>query len=1177
MNDAMSTLRQIRKQFETLESVKQGLKKIPNRSHPLTIQGMLGPSKAMFLASYIRSKTFSKTSFAITVTQREAEQLYQDIQAFAGMDAPLLYFPDWEIRAYEPVSPYPDQVHQRILVLHNLLSGQPFLVILPLKALLRYIIPPDVFQREYILFETGDTHEFEDIIRNLVELGYERETIVREPGSFAVKGGILDVFPSSLENPVRIEFFGDEIESIRSFDAFSQKSIAEIKLVEVLPQREMILLEDYILKAVDTVEREFDASIFKNKEEVIQALLERSYFQGIELYQPFFYDPATILEYTPDGFELFLDEPKQLNHQNQTIAYETQAIFNESHHTIRIRPQPNQIFATLPDLIAPYPYPIYLNGLEWIEPTDEVISLSMHSPSVYRSDYETLKSDLQEALDTNHIVIILAGFEGQALRLQAILEELNPELAFELIGNPEQTLNQKTPQKKSKSRSVQLKRGTLYMDVGDISHGIQFEGVLLILDREIFGRSKSFLKKMRKVQSTPIESFVDLKEGDYVVHIHHGIGQYVGIERMEALDTEKDYILLQYADEKLYVPIEQLNHVQKYIGGEVKRTKLDKLGGKSWEQRKARAAERAAKLAKELIALSAARMQHPGTTFGPDTPWQLMFEGNFEYDETPDQLQAIEDVKQDMERSVPMDRLVCGDVGYGKTEVAIRAAFKAVMDGKQVSVLVPTTVLSEQHYFTFKERFGEFPITVEMLSRFRSTKEQKRIIQRLEIGEVDVVIGTHRLLSKDIAFKNLGLVVIDEEQRFGVRHKEQLKKLRTQVDVITMSATPIPRTLNMALSQIRDMSIITTPPENRLPIETFTMEFNEDIIKKAITAEVERGGQCYFVYNRVEGIISFTAFLMKLLPKIRFRYAHGQMDEHELETVIREFIEKKFDVLICTTIIESGMDIPNVNTILIDRADTFGLSQLYQLRGRVGRSKRQAYCYLFYPIDRALTETAQKRLAVINEYTDLGGGFKIAMRDMEIRGAGNVLGPEQSGDIVNIGYELYYKILADAITELKTGEIPIEIDTLVDLNCDSYIPDDYIEDTRQKIEMYKKFAACNTTNDLAAVNQEFKDRFGDLPKPVENLFTMGVLKVLGKQMNITSVVEKDSHVEVVFNEHSKINTHRVPTLISMMQGTLSINPKRQEMLMIRTEGIALSEKVDFIKKILVDLKRDNSE
>ena len=688
----------------------------------------------------------------------------------------------------------------------------------------------------------------------------------------------------------------------------------------------------------------------------------------------------------------------------------------------------------------------------------------------------------------------------------------------------------------------------------------------MIQESEIFGRKRRIPRSVQKAPSRAIDSFVDLDPGDYVVHINHGIGRFAGIERLSALGNERDYIHLEYAEgEVVYVPIEQVNLVQKYIAQDGRQVRLDKIGGKSWENRKKRVRESVNDLAERLVRLYSRRQNEQGFRFPEDTDWQAEFEAGFPYQETEDQLRCIEEVKADMEKPQPMDRLVCGDVGYGKTEIALRAAFKAVSAGKQVAFLAPTTILVEQHFDTFEQRFEKFPVRIAMLSRFRSRQEQRTIAAGLASGEVDLVIGTHRLLQKDIAFKNLGLIVVDEEQRFGVKDKERLKELKTTVDCLTLTATPIPRTLHMSLMRIRDMSILNTPPPNRQPIETFIKEFNAEIVSRAVRAEIERGGQVYFLHNRVETMPQTHLFLQELLPDISIEAAHGQMDGEELEDIMHRFIHGEFQVLLSTTIIENGIDIPNVNTIIIDRADMFGVAQLYQLRGRVGRSETAAYAYLFYPDQRALTELAMKRLQIISDFTELGSGFKIAMKDLEIRGAGNLLGREQSGDILAVGFDLYIRLLDDAIRELKEdqGDSPPEV--LLELEYSGYIPDSYIAEPMEKMEVYKKIASITTQDEHDAVYAELEDRFGPLPEEILSILSMSEIRIICRKLFVSSLRERGGIATVEFAQVSRVPVERVLRLMRESNGAVYLDSKRPNCLFVRTGSVGLKEKSEFLR------------
>ncbi len=1160
----------------------------------ITIQGITAGAKNAYIYSLfdkLRREGRSPKVLYVNSTLRETEEAYLDMKALSYEDPDVCYFPDWGTMAYEHVSPFQDIIHQRIMVLHKLLTGDPALVVVPIKALMRHIVPKDIFSGEYINLKQEEDFDFQILAQKLVWLGYERVDKVIEAGTFAIKGGILDVFPSAFENPARIEFWGDTVDSIRLFDPISQKSIEMgLNEIEILPQQEVILNDEQVLRAVEIIEDRFDDR-YREYDSIKKQLMDKKHFQGLEQYQPFIYPKATLLDYFDDNTVYIFNEKGNLDKFSEKIMLETESLYHLSYKAKDVRPLPEEVFSGLSRLEQGIHKYINLSELIHLDAEFEneddyltidgrcvITPVELGSVDSFMGDFEFFKSFVAENADKP--IILMSSYEGQAMRLQTALYDINPILI------PESGIAD------TQDPSFKPEPGRLYISIGSYSYGFKSSFFILIPDRDVRGKKKTYSKKIRRVNSVPIENFLDLRNGDFVVHINYGVGQFVGIERMEVMNKEREFIKILYANEEnLYVPIEQLNLVQKYVGAGAKKVKLDKIGGKSWERRKARVKRSIEEMAQELLKIYAAREKLSGFAYSKDSSYQHQFEAEFEYEETPDQLTAIEQVKEDMEKDKPMDRLICGDVGYGKTEVAIRSAFKATMDGKQVAVLVPTTILSEQHYLTFKERFKDYPVMVEMLSRFRTKSEQRRVVKLLQEGKVDIIVGTHRLLSKDIKFKNLGLLIIDEEQRFGVRHKERLKKLRTLVDVISMSATPIPRTLHMSLTSIRDMSVINTPPENRLPIETYTMEFNEEIIRDAILRELQREGQVYFVYNRVKTIKSFAQFLMKVVPEARVCVGHGQIEEEELEHILMDFINRKYDVLVCTTIIENGIDIPNVNTILIDRADRFGLSQLYQIRGRVGRENRQAYCYLFYSPEFALTEVAQKRLAIINEFTDLGSGFKIAMRDMEMRGAGNILGEEQSGEIIAVGYELYCKMLDETIKKITIGEEHIDFDVFIDLNYDGYIPDDYIPDEKQKMEVYKRIAGCVYQEDVDALREEIKDRFGEAPPIVKELMKISELKAVANRLRIPRIIEKVSvedkpsalkndWVEVEFRKYSKIDPIKILPIMKASGGVIFINPHTPDRLYMKICDFSLEQKVDYIKKTLIELsleEKSNSQ
>ncbi len=1126
------------------------------KSNNLTVaQGLFGTSKCVIVGNLYNAHR--QSILVLTSTTREAEEFYQDLKHFFP-DIPIEIFPTWDMLPYEHISPFPDSIHHRVMVLHRIVSEERLIVVSSVQAAIQNIIPAEDFKKQHLEVKTGDEMPYELLLEQLVHLGYKRTPMVEGSGEFSVKGDIIDVFPSSLENPIRIDFFGDTIEKIRQFDAISQRTIKETGCVDILPQREIIYETDNVIECLSALENRFKTS--PEKSEIEEYLDNKIYFNGVEHLIPLFYPPFTLFDYMEDTLVVF-NEKDRIKKAEDRIHFEAEEIYKASHKRNQIKPSPDEIYQKLESKM------FTMKSLELYFLThfdsDNAITFKTGTPEGFRDNIARLPDFIMEKIDQGFTIIVLASYEGQMKRLKEIFApDLTPALAGDMLPD------------KGIQKEKDLSKEKFIIATGSISTGfILYDSPLyLILDREIFGRKRSFFKKIHKVNSSPIQSFMELSRGDYVVHINYGIGKFQGIERILAHNKEKDYIKIIYADdEKLYIPIEQMNLVQKYIGGSGKTPKLDKLGSKSWDKTRERVKKSLEKMAGELAKLYKARLENKGIVSSEDTEWQIKFETAFEYEETPDQLTAIEQVKKDMEKPICMDRLICGDVGYGKTEVAMRACFKAVMSGYQVAVLVPTTILAEQHLETFKERFRDFPVDIRMMSRFCTGKEIQSAIQGIKKGQVDIVIGTHKLLSDKIEFKNLGLIVIDEEQKFGVKHKEKLKKYRAMVDVISLSATPIPRTLHMSLTDIRDFSVINTPPENRLPIDTFIMEFNENIIKDAINREIKRDGQVFFVHNRVKTIQGFGGYLQELFPRLNIGIAHGRMEERELEEVMHNFIQKKYHILVCTTIIESGLDIPNANTILIDRADKLGLSQMYQLRGRVGRSKEKAYCYLFYPEDFALTEIAQKRLAAIREFTDLGSGFKIAMRDLEIRGAGNILGPEQSGDIASVGFELYCKLLKETVESVLGGEEYDTLETFVDLRYDGYIPDTYIPDEKQKFEIYKKIVGCVNNEDVEAVKRELIDRFGAFPPIVNTLLKFSHLKVKAKKIRVVSIVETDLKILIEFDSANNLNVTQLLELVNKTKN-LSLNPHKPNSIeMLISEDDNLERKMnllqDFFQKI----------
>ncbi|MDR2734120.1 MAG: transcription-repair coupling factor [Spirochaetota bacterium] len=1149
-----------------------------------------GSAKALALLAL--SRRLSRPLLVIAGTTHEAEDIYADLLVMSEEEAPvksgavqsgksgaaqsgtgartsgaqdaalsaqIFLFPHTEILLYEEISPYADIVHQRIRVLHTLLRHEARIVVVPLRAWLARLIPQESFLGMSLLLQKSDRHELGELALYLVNLGYTQVRRVERSGEFTVKGGILDVFPSNLDDPCRIEFFDLEIESLRRFDAATQRSLAHIDSVLILPEREILLHEQHRSRALDGLYALFPPS--PERDALGEILLEGTNFPGIENYLPLFFEKtARIDDFFSEAPIRIAVEGDEILRQAANFARDTAELYNGYYSPMKIKLAPDHLYAADCSMDD---FDLRLETLATNEP--HAVMMPFSAPLTFLGDLIALSKEVERRKEIGQDVFIFAGYDGQADRIASLMADCSPIR----VGKEDAKTGAAKTRKKAREKHGELYIGSALLANGFVSDEL---AVALILEREIFNRKRALRASLRKVNSLPIDSFLDLKPGDPVVHIQHGIGLFAAIERMNSLGLEKDYLKLEYRDgEKLYVPLEMINQVQRYIGHDGESLKLDSLGGRSWERTKERVRKNAEELARELLEVYAARMQLEGFSFGEDSRWQHEFESAFEFEETPDQALAIEETRHDMQGPRPMDRLVCGDVGFGKTEVAMRAAFRAALAGRQTAVLVPTTILAEQHHITFSERFALFPaVHIEYLNRFRSPVEQKEIMRRLAAGHIDIIIGTHRLLSDDVRFKNLGLVVVDEEQRFGVRHKERLKKMRRLVDVLTLSATPIPRTLHMSLINVRDMSVIRTPPRSRLPVETYVLEFNENMIKRAIMFELDRGGQVYYLHFWVQSIERVRQFLQELIPQAAIGVAHGQLPETQLEKVMHDFIEGHIQILLCTSIIESGLDIPNANTLIIDHAEKFGLGQLYQIRGRVGRSSQRAFAYLFYPPDRALTEDAQRRLQVITEYTELGSGYDLAMRDLEIRGVGNLFGPEQSGDVLAVGFDMYCRILDEAMQELGSAIIEEEPDTAINLNFEGYIPDDYIEDERQKIEVYKRIAACLSQAEVEELAHDVRDRFGPIPEMVLSLFKLSELKAAGRAAGVRSLIQQGEYIAVEFVKNHHIDPAKVVYIVQKKGARLV--PQDRLLLLVKDPGGELAVKVDFLKKTLQDLK-----
>lgn len=1120
----------------------------------------------------------------VTYSDIKAKEIYEDFRLY---DKDVFLYPAKDIIFYSADIHGNAIVRDRLKVLRRLLEKQKATIIVTLDGGMDRVLPLEALKERIITIRMDSTIDLQKLSGELVHLGYERQAQVENPGDFSVRGGIVDVFPLTEEVPYRIELWGDEIDSIRTFDVSSQRSIEQVDALVIYPAAEIIpdekriqkglrkLEEDkeqYVKKLREEFKTEESARIQNIIEEFKENLIEHQGSIAMESYISYFYDhTVSFFDYFDNEDTIFfLDEPGRLVEKGEAVETE----FRES---MIGRIEKGYILPGQMDVIFGYKQILTLLArknailISTMEAKNVPIvpkrkyDFTVQSIASYNNNFEVLVKDLERWKRNKYRVILLSGSRTRAMRLSEDLRD------FELNAFYSEDMNR------------ELQSGEIMVTSGSLRRGFEYPLIKLVIisESDIFTNEKKKKRKKSTYEGKKIKSFTELTPGDYVVHENHGLGIYRGIEKIEVEKVTKDYIKIEYGGGGvLYVPATGLDLIQKYSGPtEGRKPKLNKLNSSEWKNTKAKVRGAVREIAKELVELYAERQQKKGFQFSKDTVWQKEFEEAFPYEETADQLQAIEDTKRDMESSRIMDRLICGDVGYGKTEIAIRAAFKAVADGKQVVFLVPTTILAQQHYNTLVQRMKDYPISVDVLSRFRSAAEQKNALERLRKGSLDIIVGTHRVLSKDVKFKNLGLLIIDEEQRFGVTHKEKIKQLKKDVDVLTLTATPIPRTLHMSLIGIRDMSVLDEPPVDRLPIQTYVLEHNDEIIREAINRELSRGGQVYYVYNRVNGIDEIANNVAKLVPDANVAFAHGQMNERELEKIMYDFISGEIDVLVSTTIIETGMDISNVNTIIIDDADRLGLSQLYQLRGRVGRSNRTAYAFLMYKRDKMLKEVAEKRLHAIKEFTELGSGFKIAMRDLEIRGAGNLLGAQQSGHMEAVGYDLYCKMLNEAVKSMKGEEIPEEeaFETTVDMDMDAFIPSTYIKNEIQKLDIYKRIAEIENEEELMDMQEELLDRFGDLPNAVNNLLNIALIKSICHSVYITSLVQKGNEVTLTMYPKAKLAVEKFPELIAKYQNSLKLVPQANPYFVYRLPSSPKGKPsnitiFDNLKKLLEDFK-----
>lgn len=1096
----------------------------------------------------------------LTAEESEAMVLAEDLRPFLGDR--VLHFPVLELLPFEVYAHNIELISARVSALSRLVSGEKLLVVACVNAVTRRLTPPAVFAGQHLRLHMGGRHDLSQLAAQFADMGYERTALTEIPGTFSLRGSIIDIFPIVGERPYRLEFFDDEIESIRYFDPAQQLSQEKIEGIFLPPARELPVDAAARRRAALKLDAELTDALRKlrgeNKrraEQTFQPLLEfldqGLWDNALEMLTGYFYaDAGSIFDYLPGGMTL-LSEPQYIRQTSLDQKDERNSRYFDLLESGRILPSFYDNFLDYEELRDCFLHQRLLLLCQLSMQTGDIVpqielNLASHELPAYAHDPEGFARDMRDYLRRGYRVTISASSELRLQRAREIVSELG------LAG------------------ANVMQAG---WSSGFVSPALK---TALVTEKELF--AKEGRKKHRRTYKggERIDNFLDLRSGDYVVHIYQGIGQYMGVERLTIGEIERDYLLIRYGGEdRLYLPVDQLDLIQKYIGGEGNAPKLNRLGGAEWTRTKAKVRAAVQEMAGELLQLYAAREQVKGFSFSPDVPWQREFEDAFPYVETEDQLVSAAEIKRDMESDQVMDRLLCGDVGYGKTEIALRAAFKAIMDMKQVAILVPTTVLAQQHYRTIEQRFEGFPIRYATLSRFSSVAGQKQTLRELARGDIDLVVGTHRLLSADVRFKDLGLLIIDEEQRFGVKHKEKIKALKTQVDVLTLSATPIPRTLHMALVGMRDMSIISTPPEDRHPVQTYVVEYHERLIRDAIAREMGRGGQVFFLHNRVFDIYDVAEELQRILPEARVEVAHGQMKERELEQAMLDFVAGGADVLVCTTIIESGLDIPNANTLIVDDADTFGLAQLYQLRGRVGRSERQAFAYFTFKRERLINDIAKKRLITIRDFTELGSGFKIAMRDLELRGAGNLLGPEQHGHIMAVGFDLYCKLLEEETQRVAGQAAPKQIiSTQLELEINAYIPDSFVTDSVLKIEIYKRIAAAISEQEVDELAEELRDRYGELPPTVYNLCLLGKVKVLGKKLAIASVMQKAGHIEIKLADEHPVSGEALLALLDKWPKRLAFSNKKGFMIKLDTNHISKDlARIDILLRVLNDLSQ----
>ncbi|MCI5943854.1 MAG: transcription-repair coupling factor [Eubacterium sp.] len=1153
--------------MEEFQNIKKDME---NGRYPIVVSGCVEPQKAHLAANL--GKDFA-CRLILTWKEEKAAQIYED---FSFFDPDTVLYPAKDILFYSADIHSNHTVKRRMKVLRRLLEGEPVTIVTSFDVLMEKMMPADSFREACMDIDYTSVLETPALKRKLVEMGYIYTGMVESPGEFSVRGDIVDIYPFTEENPIRLELWGDEVDSIRSFDIESQRSIENLESVRIYPASEIVLPQSKIPDAIRQIHQEYEEQknvLFKDRKRkekerlrmMVEAVKEELTSLGMttdsgNLLSYFYERTASFLDFLPDNTVIFLDEANRTLEKGRTSE-------QEFFMSMESRLQGGYVLPGQADLMYGFEEilgrilekPVFaldgLTGIPELLPEPVCYNMQVRSIYSYNNSFEQLIKDLTQWKKEKYQMILMSSSKTRAKRLAADVRECGLLAYF------------------SEEPEKELQPGEIMVTSGRLTSGFEYPALkyVILTEKDIFKERNQ--KKGKKKTAHPgqkLRSLADISIGDYVVHEKYGLGIYRGMEKIETDGVAKDYINIEYKDaSNLFIPASQLELIQKYAGVGAKKPKLNRLGGNEWEKTKSRVRSHVQIAAKDLVSLYAERQAREGYAFGKDTVWQTEFEELFPYEETEDQLTAIEDTKRDMESHRIMDRLICGDVGYGKTEIAIRAAFKAVMDSKQVVYLVPTTILAQQHYNSFVERMAHYPIQIRMLSRFCTPKEVRQIQEGLKKGSIDIVIGTHKVLSKSVQFKNLGLLIIDEEQRFGVKQKEKIKQMKKDVDVLALSATPIPRTLHMSLAGIRDMSVLEMPPVDRRAVQTYVLEYNEELVREAIEREIARGGQVFYVYNRIGGIEDMAMEVQKLVPGARVEYAHGQMGERQLEKIMFSFINKEIDVLVSTTIIETGLDISNANTIIIHDAHRFGLSQLYQLRGRVGRSNRTAYAFLMYRRNTILKEEAEKRLKAIREFTDLGSGFKIAMRDLEIRGAGNLLGAEQSGHMESVGYDLYCKMLNEAVMQMK-GEQKEEdtFHTSIELSLDAYIPAEYIPNESRKLETYKRISLIETMDEYEDMTEELTDRYGDVPAPLLRLMDVSILKAQAHKAWIMSIEQKGGRILFTMNARAKVKVEEIDGFLKGYRGKMKIKAEANPVFVYQAGDIPKKELLSAVRQVI---------